>query len=181
AALAARNPAGILAGLSPGTLDLAARFALRQLQHRLARSAGWPPTDWFRRRRAPARADLIQIGPGCHIHPDAVLEAGPGALVLGPGCRVGAGARLVAGAGLSIGAETFIEAGAQIGGAGAQTGIGRACLITADSRIDAGTTMGAMCVTMPGRRVGGTHAAGAWLLPPGGDHIGSVAPTTVLS
>lgn len=176
AAVVARNLPAILRGLSPGNLDLALRFALRQLQHRFARTHGWPLSGLIPRARrpVPSGAGRIDIGPGCRIHPTAVLKAGPGALVLGPGCRVGAGVRLVAGAGLTIGADTFIEAGAQIGiqiegqtgNAVQQTRIGRACLITAGSQIAGGTHLGDMCVTMPGCRVTGSHADGAWLLPP---------------
>lgn len=179
-ALAARSLSGILAALSPGALDLAMRFALRQMQHRLARPAGWPR---FHLRRHPvvSGAGRVQIGPGCHIHPDAVLKGGAGALVLGAGCRVGAGARLVAGAGLTIGAGTFIEAGAQIGGVGRTTRIGRACLITAQSVVEGGTNLGEMCATMPGDRVTGNHARGSWILPPAGDQSGTGMPRSSLS
>ena len=175
-ALGARNLPGILAGVSPGNLDLAARFALRQMQLRVARAGGWSLLGRIRRRGNSA-AGQIQIGPGCHVHPEAVLEAGSGPLVLGPGCRIGAGARLRAGAGLSIGADTFIEAGAQIGAAGQMTQIGRACLIAAGSIIEGGTILGAFCATMPGCRVTGQHPPATWILPPAGDQSGAVMPT----
>jgi len=163
AALTARDLRGVLARLTPGTLDLAARFMLRQIQRRMTLSADRAP-------RAVRHGDTVRIGQGCTVHPTAILEAGTGPLTLGQGCHVGAGVRLVAGPGLIIGASTFIEAGARIGGSEGQTRIGRACLIAARTRIAAGTLLGDMCATMPDSRTGGTYPDGCWILPSAAGH-----------
>lgn len=159
AALAARDIRGILAGLTPGNLDLAARFLLRQFQRRRA-ARKLPPLH------VASGGGNIEIGPGCRIHPTARLEAGPGRLVLGAGCHVGAGVRLHAGTGgVRIGAASFIEEGSRIGGGQGATRIGRACLIAAGTRIEAGTVLGDLCVTMPESRISGTCPDARWLLP----------------
>ena len=156
-ALGARDLAGAWRALSLASLDLAARFVLRQVQlwwaHRMGARTGW------------LASGQTQIGPGCQIHPSAVLEAGPGTMVLGPGCRVGPDVRLVAGAGLQIGAGSVIEAGAQVGGLGQTTRLGRACLITPGSHVAGGARLGDFCVTLPGMRVTGQHPDGTWLVP----------------
>nr|WP_237685091.1 glycosyltransferase [Szabonella alba] len=181
AALAARDMRGILAGLAPGNLDLAARFLLRQIQRRSLARRGQPALPAAALPAATLSGGVfrqegqIEIGPGCRIHPEARLEAGPGRLILGPGCHVGAGARLEAGPGLTIGAGTFIEAGARIGGAGARTRLGRACLIAARTRILPGSLLGDLCVTMPESRVGGPHPDGRWLVPSAGQDLAGVS------
>lgn len=159
AALAARDIRGILAGLTPGNLDLAARFLLRQFQRRQS-ARKLPPVQ-------AARGGNVEIGPGCRIHPTARLEPGPGRLVLGAGCHVGAGVRLQAGAGgLRIGAGTFIDEGARIGGGQGATRIGRACLIAVGTRIEGGAGLGDLCATMPESRIGGIYPDTSWILPP---------------
>ncbi|GEM_PF-2767513 len=170
AALAARDLRGVLAGLTPRTLGLGARFLLRRLQQQLGPLTDQPFPGLRRQAGRAGRviqtdAGRIEIGPGTTIHRRARLEPGPGTLILGPGCHIGAGVRLTAGPGLTIGARTFIEAGAQIGGPERPTRIGRACLITAASQIEAGSDLGEMCVTMPGDRIKGTYPDGCWVLP----------------
>jgi alpha-1,3-rhamnosyltransferase len=166
-ALARGDLRGILGGISPSSLGLAARFVLRLLQRRCGLSAGRLTALLSeavpRRLGRGAGGAQIKIGRGCRIHPEARLQAGPGALVVGDHCQIGAGARLVAGLGLSIGAGSFIAEGASLGGAEATTRIGGGCLIAARSRIEAGSDLGEACVILPGSRVAGRLADGVWL------------------
>ncbi len=205
-ALLARDPRGILTGLSPGNLDLALRFALREGQKRLNKVAEgqalrplWPgrtarsavpagaggavSLDVQARigagvRLLPGGGGRIEIGAGCVIGAGAVLIAGPGDLVLGPGCRIGPGACLVAGDGLTLGADCFVEAGARLGagGAGGATRVGRAGLVAQDAVLCAGTILGDLSAVGPGVVVRGTHPAGAWLLRNDPGTIGETAP-----
>lgn len=173
---------GILAGITPGNLDLAARFALRQLQRRAAQRAGfgWPlPRQVGVQLAAHRQARFgrgvklvrggpgrIEIGAGCVIGPGAVLTSGEGDLVLEAGCRIGAGARLSAGAGLRLEAGCLVGEAAAIGGSGAGTRLGRACLVAEGAELAAGTVLGDLCAAGPGLGVAGTHPAGTWLLEP---------------
>lgn len=155
---------GALAGVTPGNLDLALRFGLRLLQRRLllAREG----RSWSAGRERDGKdGGRVRIGPGCVIGRGAVLEAGPGDLVLGPGCRIGPGARLTAGAGLSLGAGCHIAAGAVLGGeGGGEIRLGRACLIAEGARIAPGTVLGDLTAVGPGLAVQGTYPAGTWIL-----------------
>lgn len=156
-ALLARDLPGALAGLRPGNLDLATRFALRRLRARIAAGAESPAAQ----QRAGGR---IRIAPGCVIARDAVLEAGPGDLVLGPGCRIGAGARLVAGAGLELGAGCLIGERALVGGAGGVTRLGPAALLAEGAELRAGSDLGAYAVLGPGVVLAGAQPDGHWRL-----------------
>jgi acetyltransferase-like isoleucine patch superfamily enzyme len=176
-ALLAGDLRRILAGLTPGNLDLAARFALRQAQRRLARNrAGGAQTGGPRIGRGVRMTreggGRIEIGAGCTIGPGAVLAAGPGDLVLGPGCSIGAGARLVAGEGLTLGPGCLIEQEARLGGPGGPTRIGRACLVARGAQVAAGALLEEFSAVGPGLVVGGGHPAGTWILQPEADPPG---------
>jgi alpha-1,3-rhamnosyltransferase len=182
-ALLAGDVRGILAGLTPGNVELAFRFMLRRMQAGLSGNRGGAaprgPARISRGARLVSEAGgRIEIGQGCVIGPGAVLTAGPGDLVLGPGCRIGAGARLVAGDGMTLGPDCVVEADARLGGTKGATRIGRAALVGQGAVVTAGTTLGDMTAVGPGAVISGAHPDGVWILPALGQADGETLPVT---